>query len=96
VPAASALVAHVAERVLPLPLTVAAAQPLMVDPPSLKATVPVGELPVTVAVKVTLLLATDGFAELATVLVVGAGALPVPTVTVTPLAFADNTVKLTP
>jgi hypothetical protein len=59
------LVPHCAVLVLPLPLRATAAQPLIVLPPSVKATVPVGALPLTVAVNVTLVLTTDGFAELA-------------------------------
>ena len=42
-----------------------APQPAMVLPPSVNATLPVGAVPVTVAVKVTLVPTTDGFAELA-------------------------------
>ena len=71
VPAVSVAVAQVAVRVLPLPARKATAeQPAMDVPPSLKLTVPVGAVPVTVAVKVTLFPATDGFSELATAVVV--------------------------
>ena len=66
VPPVIAAAAHVAVRALPAPLS-AAAQPAMVAPASVKLTVPVGALPLTVAVKVTL--AIDGFAELATLVV---------------------------
>ena len=49
-----ALVLQVAVRLLPLPASATALQPLIEAPPSLKLTVPVGALPVTVAVRVTL------------------------------------------
>ena len=42
-----------------------APQPVIVLPPSVKATLPVGAVPVTVAVKVTLVPTTDGLVELA-------------------------------
>ena len=42
-----------------------APQPVIVLPPSVNATLPVGAVPVTVAVKVTLVPTTDGLAELA-------------------------------
>ena len=67
VPAARLLVAHRALLVLPLPETATAAQPLIEAPPSVKATVPVGALPVTLAVKVTIAPMLDGFNELASV-----------------------------
>lgn len=67
VPAASAAAVHVAMRVLPVPVSVAAAQPAMVVPPSVKLTAPVGALPVTEAVKVMLVPMGDGLAELETV-----------------------------
>src|SRR5271167_2285367 len=44
-------------------------QPLSVVPSALKATLPVGALPATVAVKVTLDPTDDGLAELATLVV---------------------------
>ena len=44
-----------------------ALQPEIALPPSVKATLPVGAVPVTVAVKVTLLPITDGLTELARV-----------------------------
>ena len=50
-------------------------------PPSVKATVPVGALPATVAVKVTLAPTSDGLAELDSVVVVG-GRPPMATCTV--------------
>ena len=58
-----------AVRELPLPLTVAAAQPLMDVPPSLKFTLPVGAAPVTVAVNETLVPTIDGLSELVSVVV---------------------------
>src|SRR5437016_1214815 len=73
----SLLVLHGAVRVLPAPVSATAAQPLSVVPSALKATLPVGATPLTVAVKVTLTPATDGLAELdnAVVLVVVGGLL---------------------
>ena len=55
-----------------MPLTVAVAQPLMEVPLSLKFTLPVGAVPVTVALNVTLAPEVDGLSELisAVVLVV--------------------------
>jgi hypothetical protein len=50
-----------------------APQPLIEFAPSLKLTLPVGLLPTMVAVNVTLVPAVDGFFELASVVVVGAG-----------------------
>ena len=44
---------------------------MIVLPPSVKATLPVGALPVTVAVKVTLAPTSDGLAELARAVVLG-------------------------
>ena len=49
-----------------------AAQPLSVAPSAVKATLPVGALPVTVAVNVTLLPAVAGLSELARDMVVAA------------------------
>src|ERR1700682_1283831 len=71
VPTLRVLVLQVALRVLPAPVTADAAQPAIDTPPSLKVTVPVGFAPVTVTVKVTLVLNVDGFNELARVVVVG-------------------------
>ena len=73
VAAVSALVLHAAVLLLPLPASAMALQPLIELAPSLKLTLPVGLLPTTVAVKVTLAPTTDGFAELASVVVVGNG-----------------------
>ena len=65
VPAVRALVAHAAVRVSPLPESATALQPEIELPPSVKLTEPVGLLPVTVAVKVTVDPAVDGLTELA-------------------------------
>src|SRR6266567_4742636 len=95
VPAVSALVEHAAVRVLPLPASATALQPASELAPSVKFTLPVGLLPVTVAVKLTLAPAVDGFAELETVVVV---AVPPPllTLTVSALALAPVTMMFTP
>jgi hypothetical protein len=66
------LVAQAAVRVLPLPPTATAAQPAIDVAPSLKLTVPVGALPLTVAVKVTFVPTVEGFAELLSAVVVAA------------------------
>src|SRR5438046_4710870 len=71
VPALRLLVLHAAVRVLPLPLRATAAQAAIEFAPSLKSTLPVGFVPVTVAVKVTLAPSAAGLAELASVVVVG-------------------------
>ena len=63
-----------------------APQPVIVTPPSVKPTVPVGAVPATVAVKVTLAPTSDGLGELESVVVVGAS----PTVTVTDAAAAGE------
>ena len=52
-----------AQRLAEPPLTACAPQPLIVVPPSLKFTLPVGLSPVTVAVNVTDCPAVDGFAD---------------------------------
>ena len=74
VPAVNALVEHAAVRVLPEPLNATDEQPEMAFPASLKATDPVGLVPVTLAVNVTLCPCVDGFSELASVVVVAPGA----------------------
>src|SRR5207247_2206682 len=76
VPAASALPLQAAILLLPEPLSATVAQPVIVLPPSLKLTVPLGAVPATVAVNVTLLPAVAGFAALARVVVVGDGIDP--------------------
>jgi hypothetical protein len=49
--------------VFPLPARATEEQPLIELAPSLKFTVPVGDVPVTVAVKVTLLPVEDGLSD---------------------------------
>ena len=71
---ASELVVQVAVRVLPPPDRLRAEHPLIDVPTSRKSTVPVGDVPATVAVNVTLSPTTDGLAELESVVVEG-GAL---------------------
>jgi len=67
VPTVSALEAQVAVRTLPLPVRETAEQPESELAPSLKLMVPVGALPVTVAVKVTLEPTVEGVNEVARV-----------------------------
>src|SRR6266478_1831175 len=70
VPALRLPVPHVAILLLALPVGRATApQPVSVVPSAVKATLPVGALPVTVAVKVTLAPTNDGLPELASVVV---------------------------
>ena len=73
VPTLSAFVLHAAVRVFPAPVSATVPQPEMVVPPSVKFTVPVGALPVTDAVNVTLVPTTDGLEELESVVVESAG-----------------------
>src|ERR1700675_109178 len=70
-PTARALVVQLAVRVLPAPLTADVAQPEIEIPPSWKLTLPVGAVPVTVAVNVTLAPDVDGLSELVSPVVVG-------------------------
>jgi hypothetical protein len=72
-PTASAAVAHWAVRMLPEPASAIAEQPLIEVAPSLKFTVPVGDVPVTVAVKVTLAPTVDGVSEVASAVVLAIG-----------------------
>ena len=73
-PEARLVVLHVAVLLFALPEGSATAlQPLSVAPSALNATVPVGAMPVTVAVKVTLPPTIDGLAELATAAPLTAG-----------------------
>ena len=65
VPTVSALVVQVAVRVLPVPESVRAEQPLIDEPPAVKFTLPVGMEPVTVAVNVTVAPSDEGLSELA-------------------------------
>lgn len=95
VPAVNALVAHCAVRVLPEPLSVIALQPAIAVPLSVKLTVPVGEVPVTLAVNVTLAPSADGLAELVNAVVVGLPA-SIETVTLSEVGEADPTVIVTP
>src|SRR4051812_41217687 len=64
------VVGHVAVRLLPVPLGAAALQPLIDTPPSVKLTLPVGLVPVTVAVNVTVLPTAAGVPDVASVVVV--------------------------
>src|ERR1051326_1757084 len=72
VPTARLLVLHVAVFVLPLPLSATALQPVRELPPSVKFTLPVGVVPVTVAVKVTFVPTVAGVDDVASVVVLGA------------------------
>src|SRR2546429_170720 len=95
VPAVGPLVEQKAVRMLPLPVTMTLAQPAIEVPASLKLTLPVGALPVIVAVNVTVVPYVDGFNELATVVVVVAWP-PVDICTVNVLAVAASTLMVTP
>ena len=64
VPAARLLVLQAAVFVSPLPESATAVQPLIALPPSVKATMPVGARPVTVAVNITLAPTVEGLREL--------------------------------
>ena len=66
-PLASALVAHCAVGALPPPASATDSHPAIGAPPSANATVPVGPMPVTVAVKVTDAPGAEGLADDATV-----------------------------
>ncbi len=70
VPTLSVVVAHAAVRLLPLPTRLTALQPVIVEPSLLNETEPVGALPLTVAVNMTLAPATAGLDEVASVVVV--------------------------
>src|SRR6266568_5166871 len=96
VPVLKALLLQVALRVLPTPLSAAAPQPVSVLPPSVKLTLPVGALPLTVAVKVTLAPTVDGLAELVSVVVVAAVPPGAETDKVSALAVAERTCTLMP
>lgn len=95
VPGVNALVAHCAVRVLPEPDRTTAAHPAIEAPPSVKLTVPVGEVPVTLAVNATIAPTADGLAELVRLVVVAAPA-PMETVTARLVGEADPTVMVTP
>jgi hypothetical protein len=90
-PTASADVVQPAVRELPEPASATPEQPAMATPPSLKFTVPVGALAVTVAVNVTLWPCVDGLIVLAMVVVDEDGPLPAVTLTLTELALAERT-----
>ena len=77
------LVAQVALRILPEPASAAAAQPAIEVAPSLKFTVPVGAVPLTVAVKVKLVPAVEGVNE-----------VPIPVVLVAPLTVWESAALL--
>jgi hypothetical protein len=66
VPFVKAAVLHTAVREFPDPASATAPQPAMLVPASVKFTAPVGALPLTVAVKLTLAPMIEGLAELAT------------------------------
>ena len=66
-PAASDDVVHAAVRVLPVPARLIALHPEMPAPSLVKATAPVGALPVTDAVNVTLAPAVTGLPDVASV-----------------------------
>src|SRR5260221_11332247 len=83
-------VEHAAVRVLPLPVNATAEHPVIDVPPSVKLALPVGATPVTDAVNVTLAPDNDGFAELATVVVVGAGPPDLPTCATSALAQGNS------
>src|SRR6266568_3314084 len=85
VPAVRLPVAQVAVRILPEPVSAGAAQPAIDVPPSRKFTVPVGAVPLTVAVKVTLVPTMDGVSE-----------LPIPVVLVTLLTVCESVALVEP
>ena len=78
VPAGSVVVVQVALRVFPEPDSGLAEQPLIDAAPFVKLTVPVGAVPVTLAVNVMLAPAGAGFCELASAVDVGPGPPPPP------------------
>ena len=94
VAAVSALVLHAAVLLLPLPVSATAPQPLIEVAPSLKLTLPVGLLPVTVAVKVTLVPAVDGLFELESEVVVGVG--PAELTTCDSVALVEDALPASP
>ena len=69
---------QVAVRLLPDPVAAAAAHPVIDVAPSRKLTVPVGLVPVTLAVKVTAAPTVDGLSELPSAVVEGPGPGPGP------------------
>jgi hypothetical protein len=95
VPPANAAVEQEAVRPFPLPNSETAEHPASDVPPSVKLTLPVGLVPVTVAVNVTLDPALEGLAELASVVFV-APPPPLVTLTVRALEVAPVTIMFTP
>jgi hypothetical protein len=92
-PTSRPLVVHSAVRALPAPLNATGAmQPPMTAPRSVNCTVPVGLSPVTVAVRVTLLPAVEGLAELASIVVVAVAAASI----VCPSMFAERRLFMSP
>src|SRR5208283_3319073 len=92
VPWLSVLLLHCALRVLPEPTSATPAQSEV--SPSVKLTLPVGLLPVTLAVNVTFAPTVEGLTELASAVVVG-GRPATLTVTLSAVAVALLTVMLT-
>jgi hypothetical protein len=86
---------HTAVRTLPEPVRATAEQPVIELAPSLKLTDPVGLVPVTVAVKVTLVPTVDGFVELASVVVLAAPP-PYVTLIVSEVGVEPRTMTLIP
>ena len=70
---------HVAPRVLPEPASATAPQPAIVVPSAAKLTLPVGALPLTEALNVTLVPTVAGLSELDSVVEVGANEPPLTT-----------------
>ena len=69
VPARRFSVKHAAVRRLPVPVNEMLEQPAIVVPPSRKFTVPVGALPLTVAVNVTVTPSSKGVCDVARLVV---------------------------
>src|SRR3954465_12447889 len=78
VPANRAALEQAALRALPEPISATALQPPIVAPLSVKVIVPLGALPVTVAVKVTFVPTVDGLLELASAVAVALAMAAVP------------------
>ena len=95
VPCVSALVEQVAVRLLPAPVTAAVEQPAIETAPSRKFTVPVGLVPLTVAVNVTEAPTVDGLSELPSAVVVGPGPPP-PLITWESGALVDGALPVLP
>src|SRR2546427_428246 len=95
-PSAKLEVMQAAVRILPLPLSAALAHPAIVVPESAKLTVPVGAVPLTVAVNVMLAPTAEGLGVLASAVVVLVWVPSVDTCTVSALAVAEITLMLMP